>query len=135
MKSQVFSIFALVLFVFIGSAQEKLNLKDEYYFKDASIRTSFKEENIEYKFKSLDDLNKQVPEIIKALDFEKFKNEKETCEITIELKIEIVLGVTTVFITEKVISNCEEKPSVAVIEMLKRIITATIGKEIVKSDG
>jgi len=122
----LFSLFTVVLFVFTGLAQEKSDLKLSY-LKSGSITTTFNKEVIEYKFKSLEDLSIQLEEIIKEIDFNNSENKKEFCKIMIELKLEIAIGVTTLLMSETIITNCEDESAIIAIEKFKAMLTAAIG--------
>lgn len=125
----------LALSVINVNAQNKADSEAEYSLNHVSITTSFKDENIEYKFKSLEELNDEIVGIIEDLDLDKSRSINDACEIAIALKLEMFFGAATVEIKEKVISNCKDKTSKAVVETLKRVIAATVNKEIAKAGG
>lgn len=128
MKNEVFSLFGIVLFVFIGNAQEKSDSTQQFDFKCGSIITSHNKEVIEYKFKSLDDLDKEIEAIIKEFDFDNSEKNKDVCEIVIELNLEIELGVTTILLSETIKTKCKPETTAMVIKRLKAmIIAASIG--------
>ena len=127
MKSRLYSLVALILVVFIGKAQEKTDLEEKHYFKNASIKTSFNKEVIEYKFTSLDDLREQIEQIVKELTFNDAENKKDGCEVFIELKLEIGIGATKVLLSETITTNCESNTAIMAVEKFKAMITAAIG--------
>lgn len=127
MGKGLFSVFGVVLFVFTVNAQEKIDSIQEFEFKCGSIITSYNKEVIEYKFKSLDDLNEQIEAIIKEFDFNSGKN-KDVCEIVIELKLEIEKGVSTILLSETIKTTCgTETIEVAIKKLKAMVIAASIG--------
>lgn len=122
MRNELLSLGTIVLFVFIGNAQEKNDLNQKHEFKCGSIITSHNNEVIEYKFKSLDNLSEEIEEIIKEFDFNNSENIKDVCEIMIELKLEIVIGVTTVLISETIKTNCGTEAKKLTVGKLKAMI-------------
>lgn len=128
MRKGLFTLFGVVLFVFTAHAQEKEDATQEFEFKCGSIITSYNNEVIEYKFKSLDSLNEQIEEIIKEFDFNNSKKDKDVCEIVIELKLEIEKGVTTILLSETIKTNCVAEATETAIKKLKAmVIAASIG--------
>jgi hypothetical protein len=118
MKRRFLSLIATVLFGCIGKAQEKTE------FKSGSIVTSFNKEVIEYKFKSIDDLDQEIERIGKELKFDSSENKKESCELIMEIKLEVTLGDSMVLLSEKIITNCLDESRIIVIKKLKAMIIA-----------
>ena len=121
MKKVLFGFIALILFVLTGNAQEQND------FKCGSLITSFNKEVIKYNFKSIDDLKEQIEVIIKEFDFTTTENKKEICKITIELKLELTIGVTTLILSEIITTNCAEETKTLVTKRLKAMLLAAIG--------
>lgn len=109
---------AIVLFGCIGSAQEKTA------FKSGSIVTSFNKEVIEYKFKSIDDLDQEIERIGNELKFDSSENKKESCEVIMEIKLEVTLGDSMVLLSEKIITNCVVESITILIKKLKAMLIA-----------
>jgi hypothetical protein len=125
MKRGLFGLLAIVLFVQIGNAQEENDLDEKCDFKCGSIITTFNKETIEYKFRLQDDLSQEVEEIINEFDLSSSENIKDVCEIMIELKIEIGIGVTTILISEKIKASCENEARAMIAKKLKTLINVT----------
>jgi hypothetical protein len=120
MKS-LFLSFSITLFFLNGNAQEK----QDFDFKCASIITSYNKEVTEYKFKSFEDLDLGLDGIIKELDFNgKEKGKKEECQITIAIRVEMMLGFATVVVSESITTNCNDKTVGMAANKLKIILTA-----------
>ncbi|MCF6131301.1 hypothetical protein [Flavobacterium wongokense] len=120
MKKGIFNSIAIILFVFIGHSQEKCE------FKSGSIVTRFNNEVIEYKFKSLEDLDKEIEEIVKEFDFSGLENKKDNCKIAIELKLEIGIGVNTVLLSQIMTVNCESESATIIAKKLKQVLLAAV---------
>ncbi|WP_396155956.1 hypothetical protein [Flavobacterium sp.] len=128
MKNVLLGLMVMVTFLFEAKAQEKQTIDQQCDFKSGSIVVSFNKERIEYKFTSLDDLNEQVDEISKEIDFADFTNKKEVCEIIVELKLEIAIGATRIRLSEIIKTNCTEATTSEAARKLKAmLVAATIG--------
>ncbi|MDI1316740.1 hypothetical protein [Flavobacterium sp.] len=120
MKDFLFRLLS-VLSVINLNAQER----EEVYFGSASILTSYNKEVVEYKFKSLADLNLGLDEIIEEFDFKGKKIEKkEGCDITLMIRVEMSLGVASVVLSESITTLCTDENLGIVTKKLKRILTA-----------
>lgn len=109
MKNQLFGLLAIVSFVFNGIAQEKSDIKQKADFKSASLITTYEKEVTEYKFLSLEELNEGADQIIQEFDFSNSeKNKQNTCEITIEIKVEVAIGGTRGLVSGLIITNCSD---------------------------
>jgi hypothetical protein len=118
MRSKIFNLFAIVLFGYIGKAQEKTE------FKSGSIVTSFNNEVIEYKFKSIDDLNQEIESVSKDLNIDNSEKKRESCELIMELKLEVAFGNSTVLLSEKIITNGLEESIAIVVKKIKAMLIA-----------
>jgi hypothetical protein len=128
MKYVSLGLIVIVTFLFVSMVQEKRAKAQQCDFKSGSIVVSFNKERIEYKFTSLDDLNEQVDEISKEIDFADFTNKKEVCEVIVELKLEIAIGATRIRLSEIINTNCKEEATALAVRKLKAmLVAATIG--------
>lgn len=103
MKNLFFS--SIIIFIFNLNAQERKN----FTFKSASLITSYNKEVVEYKFKSLNDLKISLEEIINELNFngnEKVK--KESCSVTLMIRVEIALGTAEEVLLESITTGCTD---------------------------
>lgn len=126
MKNRIFSFISLLLFVFISNAQENSDLNRKPDFVCGSFITSYNNEVTEYKFKSIDALNDGLEEIIKDFDFNNSENKKDVCEIVLELKIEIAVGVSTILKSEVIKTNCNPEAANEAVKRFKAMISAVI---------
>lgn len=124
MRKGLFSLFGVVVFVFMVNAQGQNDTTQQYDFKCGSIVTSHNNEVIEYKFKSLDDLNEQIEVIIKEFNFNNSEKNKDVCELVVELKLEMELGVNTILLTEAIKTNCGKEITEMAIKRLKAMVIA-----------
>jgi hypothetical protein len=123
MKRVLFVLIAIFLFTLIGNAQEISKFNQKPVFKSGSIITFFNKEVIEYKFKFFDDLNEGIEEIIRDFNFNAEK-ERNACEITIEIRIEINIGNNTIVLSEKTRTNCTKEVAAILAKRLKIISIA-----------
>ena len=123
MKNSLLGLIAIVLFSFNTKAQGKSDFNQKSEFIHGSVITSFNKEIIEYKFKSLDELNEGLDEIVEEFDFNGF--EKETsCEMKIEIKLELTSGVTKILISEIIRTSCGNESRSAATKRLKTMLLA-----------
>lgn len=127
MKNVIFGLATIILFIFNANAQDKQNLDQKGDFKYGSIIISFNKETTEYKFKSLDDLSEEIEEIIKEIDLNSIENVKGICEVEIEVKLEIEIGVTKIEVSEIITTNGMEETLTLVKKRLKAVLLAVIG--------
>jgi hypothetical protein len=121
MKRVLFSSVAVVLFVFMGNAQEARDGSQKYDFKCGSLITKYRKEVTEYKYSSMEDLREGVDEIFQDFDFSDDK-EKEKCELTIELKLELTTGLSVVSRSESITSDCTNKFATEAVKWFKSIL-------------
>ena len=125
MKNLLFGLIAIVSFVFNGIAQEKSDLNQKSEFKSASLITIYEKEITEYKFLSLNELNEEADQIIREFDFNNAEiNKQNTCEITIEIKVEIVIGAARGQMSGLIITNSVDVQSAT--KRLKAMILAAV---------
>ena len=124
MKSILFGIVIIAL-VFIGHAQEQKDFDQKDNFKGGSIVTNFDNETIEYKFKSLEDLNEEIDSIVKEIDLQGGKSTKD-CKVSIELKLEIGEGIETVSLSQKIVINCFKQDTTVITKKLKAVLLAAV---------
>lgn len=123
MKNLLLGLIIIFSFVFNGIAQEKSDVKLKADFKSASLTTTYEKEVTEYKFLSLMELNEEAEQIIQEFNFDNFENSKKnTCALTIEIKIEVAIGVSRGFVSGIIITNCSE--AAAAIKQLKEMLLA-----------
>lgn len=122
MKNGLLCIIAMVLILFDVNAQEKQRIDQQCDFKQGSIVIVYKNECIEYKFKSLDDLNEQIETIINEIDFSTIKN--ESCEVQLELKLEIAFDVINIQLSELIKTNCKGIALETAAKRLKAMLLA-----------
>jgi hypothetical protein len=66
--------------------------------------------------------------IINEIDFNNYDVKKESCEVLIELKLEIAFGVTKIVLSEIIKTNCTEATTSEAARKLKAmLLAATIG--------
>lgn len=107
MKNLLFGLIAVLLIVLHGVAQDKKDVTQRADFKSASLITTFENEVTEYKFLSLVELNEEVEQIIQELDLSNSKNTKHnTCEVTIEIKVEVTIGDAKGLVSGSIITSC-----------------------------
>lgn len=123
MKKILFGLIGIVLLSLNGNAQEN-NSNQVNEFISGSVKTTFNQESIEYKFKSLYELNESIDEIAKEIDFNGFEKGK-MCEIRIEIKMELTSGVTTILISETINTSCDNESVKAATNRLKSMALAT----------
>jgi len=125
MKNLLFGLIAIISFVFNGIAQEKSDLNQKSEFKSASLITIYEKEITEYKFLSLNELNEEADQIIREFDFNNAEiNKQNTCEITIEIKVEIVIGAARGQMSGLIITNSVDVQSAT--KRLKAMILAAV---------
>ena len=128
MKNVLWGLMVMVTFHLEAKAQEKQTIDQQCDFKQCSIVISFNKEKIDYKFKSLDDMHEQIEVIINEIDFNNYDVKKESCEVLIELKLEIAFGVTKIVLSELLKTNCTEATTSEAARKLKAmLLAATIG--------
>lgn len=121
MKKTLLGLIAIVLFSLNGNAQQ--NGSDQRFeFIYGSVITTFNKEIIEYRFKSLEELNGSLDEITKDFDFDK---KEKACEIKIEVKIELTSGKTKILISEVINTSCDNESLSAATNRLKSMTLAT----------
>jgi hypothetical protein len=109
MKNVLFGLIAIVVFVFNANAQEKSDVNQKADFKSASLITTYEKEITEYKFLSLIELNEEADQIIQEFDFGNSQNTKQnSCEITIEIKVEVSIGVARANVSGLITTSCIE---------------------------
>ncbi len=109
MKNLLFGLIAIISFVLNANAQEKSDENQRADFKSASLITTYEKEITEYKFLSLIELNEEADQIIKEFDFSNSQNTKQnSCEITIEIKVEVSIGVAKANFSGLIITSCIE---------------------------
>lgn len=118
----LFVLITVLLFFFIGNAQENLDEKSD--FIRGSVITSLNKEVIEYKFRSFEDLNQGIVDIVKDFDCASNENLKQGSELVIEIKLEIAIGITSILLTEIIKSKCSDKIEALVLKRLKAISVA-----------
>lgn len=127
MKNLLFGLLAIFSFLLNGNAQEKSDINQKIDFKSASLITTYEKEVTEYKFLSLAELNEEVDQIIQELDSSHSENTKHnSCEVTIEIKIEVAFGETKGLVSGVIISNCIES-NVATKRLKAMLLAATMG--------
>jgi hypothetical protein len=123
MKNSLLVLIGIALFSLRCNAQGK-EFKQELEFVCGSVLTTFNQEIIEYKFKSLEELNEGIEEITGEFDFEDSKKEKH-CEIKIEIRIELISGIKIFLVSEIVNTSCDKELLSAAANRLKSIALAT----------
>lgn len=118
MRNLFFSLIITVM-AFKINAQEK----QDFDFKCASIITSHNMEVVEYKFKSFEDLDLGLDEIIEELDFSG-KERKESCKMTITIRLEMLFGIATGLISESITTSCNDENAGLAAKKLKKILVA-----------
>jgi hypothetical protein len=109
MKNVLYGLIAIVSFVFNANAQEKSDVNQKADFKSASLITTYEKEITEYKFLSLIELNEEADQIIHEFDFSNSQKTKQNnCEITIEIKVEVSIGVAKANVSGLITTSCIE---------------------------
>lgn len=124
MKNLIFVFIGVMLFVFKCNAQETKDFREKYDFKSGSIITRFDKEIIEYKFSSIEDLKESIDGIINEIDFKGTEN--DNCKITIEVKVELLFGVSITTISESIITSCTNEAVDKITKRFKTMLLATI---------
>lgn len=124
MKRISFSLVAVVLFVFIGNAQNERILNTKHEFKCGSIVVSYNKEITEYNYGSLDELKEGIEEIVREFDFNDLENEKENCKVVIEVKLELAIENVTIVMSESIRTNSKLVTEDA--KQLKTILIAAL---------
>ncbi|UPT72165.1 MAG: hypothetical protein M0D53_07915 [Flavobacterium sp. JAD_PAG50586_2] len=123
MKNALFGFISIVLFSLSSEAQEN-EFDRKFEFISGSVITTFNKEIIEYKFKSLEELNESLDEITKEFDFDSSEKGK-MCEMKMEIKVELVSGTTKILVSEIVNTSCDNELLSAAANRLKSIALAT----------
>lgn len=123
MKNVLLGLIAIVLISLKSNAQEK-EFNQKFEFIDGSVITTFNQEIIEYKFKSLEEINEGLDEIINEFDFESPKKGKP-CEIKIEIKIRLNSGTAQILVSEIANTSCDNESLSSATNRLKSILSAT----------
>lgn len=126
MKKLFFSICATITFSLSGISQDKTATDLKVEFKSASLITQFENERIEYKFLSLLDLDENLEHFIQDFNFNNLKHPNhDTCQITIEINLELVVGSSIGFIKGSIAANWKEA-ALATKRLKAMVIAASI---------
>lgn len=123
MKDLLLGFIVIGLFSLNGEAQENsFNKKAEFIY--GSITTTFNQEVIEYKFKSLEELDQGVEEVIKDFDFDNPEKGK-ACEMKIEIKVTLTSGKAKILISEIIDTSCDNESLAVAANRLTSMALAT----------
>ncbi|MGC4040755.1 MAG: hypothetical protein QM710_08245 [Flavobacterium sp.] len=123
MKKKLFAIM-IFCFQFMGLAQEKKGLNAKDAFISGSIITSLNEETIQYKFKSLDDLNTEMDEIINEFGLENESKKKNDDQIVFKVEVELLSGLEKTNISKSITASRKNESLVMVIQRFRTMLLA-----------
>ena len=121
MKKIILGLITWISLCITVNAQEKADFTLKSEFKSASFKTIFRNESTEYKFGSLDEFNQGTDEILNDTDFSK-EAPSNSCEVTIEFKVSVTVGVTIVTVSGSITTTCIQAASEA--KRLKTMLIA-----------
>lgn len=125
MKRALYTLIGVFCFQSISFAQNDKEVKDD--FISGSIITSFNQEIIEYKFKSLDDMNLGIDEIVNEFELasaEKKKNKEDN--VLFEVKVELLANFEKTVISKSITTGRTNEALVMVIKRFKTLLSLIV---------
>ena len=125
MAKRKLALVIAIGFFTMGNAQKTEGVNNGYDYNCCSLITSFNYEKTVYQFYSPEDLILGIDEIVKELYSNCPKKKKETCEISIEIKIEMSNGRSKTIISGMITTISNDDETNNTIQKLKAFLPET----------